>query len=86
MKLVEFLEQTIVIAKDQPEYIPIPAHRFANDPQGRIVCCWQLTWRERLTVLFIGQLWHQVLTFNSPLQPQLLTTEKPAMSIMSIDN
>lgn len=79
MKLVEFPEQTVVIAKDQPEYLPLPAHRFAGDPQGRIACCWQLTWRERLAVLFVGKLWHQILTFNQPLQPQLLTTKKPDM-------
>jgi len=80
MKLVNFPEQTVVIAKDQPEYLPLPAHRFANDPQGRIACCWRLTWRERLAVLLTGTIWHQVLTFNKPLQPQMLTTEKPDMN------
>lgn len=79
MKLIEFLEQTVVIAKDQPEYLPLPAHRFAGDQQGRIACCWQLTWRERIAVLIGGKLWHQVLTFNQPLQPQLLTVAKPQM-------
>jgi hypothetical protein len=79
MKLIEFPEQTTVIAKDQPEYHPLPAHRFKNDRQGRIAFCWQLTWRERLIVLFAGKLWHQVLTFNGPLQPQMMTVEKPHM-------
>ncbi len=79
MKLIEFPEQTTVYAKDQPEYLPLPAHRFAGDPQGRIACCWQLTWRERFTLLWRGVLWHQVLTFKQPLQPQLLTVEKPEM-------
>lgn len=51
MKLIEFQEQTVVIAKDQPEYLPIPAHQFADDPQGRIAFCWQLSWCERLAVL-----------------------------------
>lgn len=86
MKLVEFPEQTVVIAKDQPEYLPLPAHRFAGDPQGRIACCWQLTWRERLGILFSGKLWHQVLTFNQPLQPQLLTVEKPDMPEVKCSN
>jgi hypothetical protein len=78
MKLIEFPEQTEVIAKNQPEYMPLPAHRFAEDPYGRIVCCWSLTWRERLAVLWRGVLWHEVLTFERPLQPQLLTVDKPA--------
>ena len=28
MKIIEFPEQTLVIAKDQPEYQPLPAHRL----------------------------------------------------------
>jgi hypothetical protein len=87
MKLVEFPEQTVVIAKNQPEYLPLPAHRFADAPeQGRIAFCWQLTWRERLAVLWRGVVWHQVLTFNHPLQPQLLATEKPVMPSASAPN
>lgn len=81
MRLIEFPEQTIVIAKDQPEYLPLPAHRFSGS-DGRIACCWHLTWLERLMVLFRGRIWHQVLTFNHPLQPQLLTIEKPDFSAL----
>lgn len=81
MKLIEFPEQTVVIAKDQPQYLPLPAHRFAGDPQGRIAFCWKMTWRERIAVLFTGTLWHQVLTFNEPLQPQKLEIEKPEMRV-----
>ena len=79
MTLIEFKEQSVVYAKDQPEYLPLPAHRFKDDPQGRIACCWKLSWRERFSVLFKGCLWHQILTFNAPLQPQKLTVEKPEM-------
>ena len=86
MKLIEFPEQTVVIAKDQPEYLPLPAHRFAGDQQGRIAFCWKLTWRERIAVLWCGVVWQQVLTFNHPLQPQLLATEKPVMPSASVPN
>jgi D-serine dehydratase len=78
MKPIEFKEQTIVIAKDQPEYQPLPAHVF-GDETGRVAFCWKLTWRERLYLLLSGELWQQVLTFDSPLQPQLLSVEKPEM-------
>ena len=82
MKLIEFPEQTLVIAKNQPEYMPLPAHRFAaNAAEGRIAFCWQLTWRERLHLLWTGLIWHQVLTFGRALQPQLLTVEKPDMPL-----
>jgi hypothetical protein len=80
MNLVEFPEQTTVYAKDQPEYLPLPAHRFVGDPQGRIACCWGLTWRERLLVLWRGVIWHEILTFDAPLQPQRLSIEKPTMT------
>lgn len=79
MKLIEFPEQTIVIAKNQPEYMPLPAF-VDKDPDynaSRITCCWQLTFKERLKLLFTGLIWHSVLTFNSSLQPQLLQVNKP---------
>ena len=79
MTLSNFPEQTVVIAKDQPEYKPLPSYRFSDDPQGRIVCCWKLSWTDRIKILLRGVLWHQVLTFNNPLQPQLLTPDKPDM-------
>ena len=78
MMLMEFPEQTVVIAKDQPPYLPLPAYR---DAEGRVVCKWRLGWMERLKVLWSGVVWHQVLTFNQPLQPQKLTVDKPEMSI-----
>jgi hypothetical protein len=82
MDLIKFPEHNVVFAANQPEYLPLPARRFAGDPQGRIAFCWKLTWRERLSVLFRGVLWHQVLTFNQPLQPQLLGVEKPEFGRM----
>lgn len=76
MTPVSFKGQTHIMAEDQPEYMPLPAH-IAED--GRMTCCWQLTWRERWQVLWSGSLWHQVLTFHHPLQPQLLMTERPPL-------
>lgn len=78
MDIVEFPEQTVIYAKDQPQYRPLPAHQV-GDADGSIICCWRLTWRERLAVLFTGTIWHRILTFHGPLQPQLLTVEKPQM-------
>jgi hypothetical protein len=78
MKTVQFPEQNRVFAKDQPEYIPLPAFCFEG-PQGRVACCWSLSWRERFSVLVFGKIWQQVLTFGEPLQPQKLTVEKPSM-------
>ncbi len=79
MELIEFPEQSVVYAKDQPQYRPLPAYVAPRDPEGRIICCWSLTWRERLKLLFTGRIWHHILTFRQPLQPQLLEVEKPEM-------
>lgn len=78
-QLIEFQEQTVVIAKDQPQYRPLPAYRYHRDVEGKIIFCWKLNWRDRLKVLRTGILWHQVMTFNAMLQPQLLLTDKPEM-------
>lgn len=76
MKLTTFPEQNATIAKAQPPYIPMPVH-VSYDDQGRMVCCWKLSLVERLQVLFTGKVWHQILTFYQPMQPQLLTISKP---------
>ena len=79
MNLVEFPECNKTYAKDQAQYRPLPAHDFDSE-DGRIACCWMLSWRERLVVLVTGKIWHQILTCSLPLQPQLLTVEKPMMN------
>lgn len=78
MNIIEFPEQTVVYAKDQPEYRPLPAYQY-NDKYGRITCLWSLSFIERLQVLFTGRIWHTIMTYGRPLQPQLLTTTKPSM-------
>lgn len=75
MKPIEFKEQNCVIAKNQPQYLPLPA--FLDWEAGTVTCCWGLSLKERLTVLFTGRIWHTIQTFNHPLQPQKLSTENP---------
>jgi hypothetical protein len=65
-----------VYAKDQPEYQPLPAHR---SPDGTVLTRWKLSWRERLTILFRGDLYLFVSTYNKPLQPLMLQVEKPGV-------
>jgi hypothetical protein len=73
MKPVPFLGSNVVYAKDQPEYLPLPAHR---SPGGDVTTCWQLSWWERLTILLYGHLWLTVMTFNGPLQPLRLSVHR----------
>jgi hypothetical protein len=70
---IEFPEQNVVWGKDQPPYKPLPAY---TDEMGT-VSLWELTWRERLRVLFTGKVWLQQMHFGGPLQPQALGCSSP---------
>jgi hypothetical protein len=83
MELQQFKETNTIYAENQPEYIPLPAYKVPDDPQGRIICSWKLTWKERFKLLWKGIIWHQILTFNKSLQPQLLTVDKPNLPLPS---
>lgn len=84
MKLIKFPEVNTIYAENQPEYLPLPAYKKPDDPQGEIICCWNLSFKERIKLLFAGKIWHLVLTFNKPLQPQLLMVNNPFMPIDTI--
>lgn len=73
MTPIEFAEQTIVWAKNQPPYLPLPA--YTNEQET--ISCWKLTWRERFQVLFSGKLWLRQMNFNQPLQPQAPSVQSP---------
>jgi hypothetical protein len=84
MKPKQFPEVNVTFAKDQPEYMPLPA--FKNDsPQGEVITCWSLSFRERLRILFKGEVWVSMLTFNKPLTPNFITTKKSDV-LMSADD
>jgi len=79
MNPIEFPGHTTVFAKDQPEYLPLPAHR-GPAPKHCVTSCWRLSWTERLKLLFTGRIWLQTWTFGGPLQPQRLDIDKPGLA------
>ena len=67
-----------VLAKDQPEYTPLPvAHIRYTDGVRSMISCYRLTWRDRLRILITGKVWWGQLTFGQPLQPQKLYLREP---------
>ena len=66
MKPVKFKECNITFAKDQIEYIPLPAY---IDPYGMVTTRWKFSFIERLQAFFFDKIYLKVLTFNQPLQP-----------------
>ncbi len=65
----------ILYAKDQPEYLPLPA---IPRPDGNgIITRWELTWRERWQIWWTGNLYIEVLTFGGRLQPMKPSVTNP---------
>lgn len=62
--------EEIVLAKNQPEYAPLPA--LPIDGGQMVLTRWRFTWRERLQILFFCDLFLWVWTFGKPFQPVAL--------------
>ena len=82
MKPIRFKGCNQVVAKDQPQYKPIPCMYFGDD-EGTKLFCWKLTLRERIKVLFTGKIWQFMLTFNRPQTPQSFTLTNPLKGIQT---
>ena len=64
----------IILAKDQPQYQPLPAKVTAD---GRVITEWQLTEAERNLIARGENIRLHVLTFGAPLQPVRLEVTTP---------
>lgn len=77
MEAIEFSEQTMVIAKNQPQYVPLPV-RYAPDEEGQpMTCCFKLSEEELKEIAETGCLWYTQLTFGHQFQPVRMSTTKP---------
>lgn len=75
MKAIDFKEKNIDIAKDQPQYLTLPA--FRNDSkEGEVIFCMKLNFFERIKMLFTGRLWCCLFTFGGKLQPSNFSVNK----------
>ena len=74
MEAIKFDGFNTVYAAEQPEYIPLPAHKSRD---GIVTACWKLSFKERLKIFLTGKIWQKIMTFNEPLQPQLLSCDSP---------
>lgn len=64
--------ERVVLAKDQPEYLQLPA----NYDGMTVETVWKMTLRERLTSLFSGKVYVDILTFGKPMQPVRVSMER----------
>ena len=77
MKIIKFKECNVTYAKNQPEYLPLPAHKTDD---GVVTSCWRLSVMERLKIALTGKVFVQVLTFRQRLQPLKLLANKPVLT------
>lgn len=77
MKPIDFEGSNCIYGENQPEYLPLPAEKRGRYQTGEIVTCWELSPEEIKVVQKTGHIWLSMLTFNQPLQPVCLSTEKP---------
>ena len=73
MKPISFSDANRVYAKDQPEYLSLPA----REDDGVVTTCWKLTLWERVVVAVTGRLWFQQMNFGEALQPQRPSATRP---------
>lgn len=67
----------IVFGAEQPEYQPMPAIRVGNPRTGQIIVCWKFSPEELKRVQETGVIFVSLLTFGQPLQPVLVSVDKP---------
>jgi hypothetical protein len=74
---VEFPEQMVVLAKDQPQYQPLPIH---VGEQATATSCWRLSVDELAEIQRTGVIWIQVITFGQGFHPILPHAFKPELA------
>lgn len=75
MKPIEFKEQNVVFAKDQPQYQPLPALKL-NTPEGEVISCWKMSFKERIKALLFGKVWLSLMMQGKPLTPSYMSLNK----------
>ena len=77
MEPIKFDGANVVFGANQPEYVPLPAERVGTPETGQINTCWALSPDELKKVQETGQIYVSLLTFGQPLQPVLVSVDKP---------
>ncbi len=77
MSPVGFPEAKYVLAKDQPQYLPLAVVMAAD---GTVASCWRLTFWERVKLLWTGRVWVEVMTFHNGFPPIKPSIDRPDFS------
>ena len=77
MEPCNFEGANVIFGANQPEYTPLPAEVREKARTREVLTCWHLSDEEIERVRMTGEIWLSMLTFGQPLQPVLLSVEKP---------
>ena len=77
MQPIEFPQQTDVLAKDQPQYTPLPVHVGSREDNYPMTACFQLSDEEISEIVATKKLWYTQVTFGHAFQPVMLSTQNP---------
>ena len=70
-----------IIARDQPEYIPLPALSIVllvdGTPVPALLTRWRPSDEERAALASGADIWLETMTFGEPMQPVRISTECP---------
>jgi hypothetical protein len=77
MQPIEFPEANVVLAKDQPDYAPLPVFLDRTDPALPMTACFELSEAEKEEIARTGKLYYTQLTFGRAFQPVRLSTANP---------
>jgi D-serine dehydratase len=75
MKPIDFKERNTMVAENQEEYLTLPSY-VDKGPKGEVIFCMQMTFKERVKLLFTGKLWCCLLCFGKPVTPSFFTVNK----------
>lgn len=76
MKPIKFDGANVVYVANKPEYIPLPAERRPGR-SCEVVTCWELSPDELKRVQETGKIYLGLLTYGQPLQPVIMSVDKP---------
>lgn len=67
----------LTLAKDQPEYIPLPIAKLDTRTEVPLVSRWRLSDEERAVIAAGGDIYLTLMSFGRPHMPVMLSTAVP---------
>ncbi len=74
MKAIKFKGFNQTFGLNSKVFPPMPAYQ---SKEGEVVTCWQMSFAQKLLILFTGKVWVHTITQNANLQYFILTPIRP---------